>query len=81
MDIYAKRGTKIKYCNPNNGHPADQEVGKKYLKLDEVYTVHHRQVYSFHSKVYLNEIGEGAVPFNSVLFDDVKEKKMRKKVS
>lgn len=69
MDIYARRGTKIVFNNPNAGYPYDQETARKYLKVGSKYTVEWKRVGCFHTDVFLQEVP--GVPFNSVLFDEV----------
>lgn len=70
MNIYAKKGDKVIFCNPENGRLYNQEDCFKYLKLDQVYTVDHTDVFGSSTDVYLQEVP--GVSFNSVMFDDVK---------
>lgn len=76
MNIYVKKGTKIKYSNPNAGYETDKKEAMKYLKVGNVYTVEHTSVNSWITYVYLKEIPTR--PFNSVIFEEVNNGKSKK---
>ena len=67
MDIYAKKGTKIKFTNPNNGRAHDQETAKKHLTVGHDYTVKATDVSDWHTDVFIKEIP--GVAFNVVMFE------------
>ncbi len=71
MDINAKLGYKVTVTEQtiNNGYPHDKVQANKYLKVGEVYTVHHTDVGSWHTDVYLIEFPK--ISFNSVHFISV----------
>lgn len=71
MNIYAKRGHKVKYCYPNNGYDYDRELCNKHLTQNSVYTVEFFEVESFSSRIYLQEVPE--IAFNTVMFCDYTE--------
>lgn len=71
MNIYAKEGDKVIYCNPENGYPSDQEQCKKHLELNKVYTVDFTVVGQSHTSVHLKEFPK--MSFNSVMFENYKE--------
>ena len=70
MDIYSKKGTKIRFigCDESQ-HRYGSHTGD-YLKLEigGVYTVKETDVRSSHTKVYLEEWGGS---FNSVCFEQI----------
>lgn len=70
MNIYAKKGDKVILTKEsiNNGHEHDINKCRRYLAESGVYTVHHTEVYSSSTDVYLEEIP--GVYFNSVNFED-----------
>jgi hypothetical protein len=74
MDIYSKKGTKVKYTG-EGGYDHHKKHADKYLKTGETYTVDYTDVGGWHTDVYLEEVPTQA--FNSVHF--VKIKKTRKK--
>jgi len=63
-------GSKLVYKNENAGYDSDIEKGKKYLKLNETYTINSMEIDSSHTEVTLVEIGK-EIEFNSVLFECV----------
>jgi hypothetical protein len=69
MDIYAKRGHKVRYMGSSveqvrwGGNDDPSEV----LKEGEIYEVDHTEVHSYHTKVFLVGV-EGR--FNSASFED-----------
>lgn len=71
MNIYAKEGDKVIYCNPNNGYQSDKNQCDRLLKIGEVYTVNSTDVGSSYTDVYLKEFPMEV--FNSVMFDDFNE--------
>jgi hypothetical protein len=72
MDIYSESGTKIHFTRPSAGSKFDQELVKKYLIENNVYTVERTRVGNWHTDVYLTEVP--GVAFNSVHFSDVSNK-------
>lgn len=69
MNIYARRGQKVRFVHPNAGYLPDREKAKKHLVVGAVYTVKKTIVHDWDTEVHLMEIsGEH---FNSVMFDDV----------
>ena len=69
MDIYAKKGYKVRYTG-KNGYDSDLEKSNQYLIVDEVYTIEKTKVRSFHTSVLLQEVNNQW--FNSVHFEAVK---------
>ena len=67
MDIYAKKGTKVIFSNPEGGYDPHIETAKKHLEVGKEYTVDHTEVGDFHTDVYLEEVPK--VAFNSCLFE------------
>lgn len=70
MDIYSKEGTPVIYTG-DHGREEDRDLGNKYLKIGDKYTVDHTVVESWYTDVYLKEFPK--IAFNSVLFKDVSE--------
>lgn len=68
MDIYAKKGHKVVFANPNSGYVGHQKMARKYLTLGKTYTVEKTAVSPWHTDVYLVEVP--GIGFNSVLFED-----------
>lgn len=68
MDIYSKKGSKIIFKHENYGYSSHQETAEKHLKLGEIYTVNHTDIYGWHTDVYLDEVP--SVAFNSVMFEN-----------
>jgi len=69
VDIHSKKGSKVKFANPDSGYPHHQQDALDHLVVGEVYTVLETDVHNFATDVYLKGFPE--IPFNSVLFDDV----------
>lgn len=67
MNIYAESGSLVVYTG-EGGYDVHREVGDKYLRVGETYTVDSTDVGCWHTDVYLKEVP--GVPFNSVMFDD-----------
>ncbi len=67
MDIYAKKGTRVKFIWPSSGYLSDQEVAAKFLEVGKTYTVDATAVGGWQTIVYLKEIQD--VGFNSVMFE------------
>jgi len=63
-----KKGTKVEYTEA-----IDEQIGgncndpRKYLKLNNIYTVDYTEIHSWHTKVYLKEITNKC--FNSCHFE------------
>ena len=67
MDIHKiKVGDKIIYSNPNAGYDYDRDLAKKWLKLNEVYTIANIVVGDWRTDIYLEE--KEGIKFNSVSF-------------
>jgi len=64
MDIYSKHGTKVIFSYPKNGYESDLEIAKKYLCVEETYTVNYTIVHSYMTDVVLMEVPK--IRFNSV---------------
>lgn len=62
-----KAGTKVVYCNPENGWECDREHAEHYLTLGAEYTVAQVDVSSWQTNIYLEEVDRN-VAFNNVLF-------------
>lgn len=75
MEIYALRGHKVKCVTLTAGYKHDQEIAKRNLLLNEIYTVDHTDVHNYSTDVYLEEIP--GVAFNSVFFDDVNPQSLK----
>ena len=68
MDIYAKKGTKVKYTG-DGGYDSHKEHANKYLKVGETYTVLNTNVSGWHTDVFLQEVPNQC--FNSVHFEEL----------
>ncbi len=75
MDIGASPGTKVIF-DSLGGYPGDKEFAKKYLVLDNTYTVLFVDIGNFSSEVYLKEFPN--IPFNTVLFKAINEEELYK---
>jgi hypothetical protein len=73
MDIFVESGDKVKVTerSKNNGWDKDKDLVKKYLKIDEPYTVDYVNVHPYHTHVFLKEIPN--IAFNSENFEDVED--------
>lgn len=69
MNIYAKRGAKVRFARPDAGYKGDQEMAAEHLTVGGVYTVERTDVGQSHTTVWLQEVPERG--FNSVQFTDV----------
>lgn len=69
MDIYAKKGSKVKFAYPTFGYQYEQEKALRFLTIGATYTVDHTEVHSSFTHVYLKEVPE--ISFNSVFFEDL----------
>lgn len=69
MNIYAKKGHKVRLTTINAGQKPEQEVVKQHLLLNEVYTIDYTNVSNWATQVYLQEVP--GIQFNSVFFTDV----------
>lgn len=77
MDIYAEKGTKVRFLN-YNGRESDLEYAQKYLKPNAEYTVNHTIVSGWSTDVILEEFP--GIKFNSVMFEDDTEREMHEEV-
>jgi hypothetical protein len=66
MDIYAKKGTKVKFVEKDPMSWGVNPDNAKHLLLNETYTVERTDVHSWHTRVYLQEVPD--IPFSSVWF-------------
>jgi hypothetical protein len=66
MDIYAEKGTKVKYTG-NGGYQGDKDHANNYLKVGETYTVLTTKVSGWCTDVFLKELPNQC--FNSVHFE------------
>ncbi len=71
MDIFAKPGTRVRYCE-RAGHDCEIKHAEKHITFGEVYTVLYTDVHDWFTDVYLVEFGEN-ISFNSVMFKEVDE--------
>ena len=55
MNIYARRGTKVKYLG-TGGYDHHKEHADKHLKIGKIYTVETTDVDGWHTDVFLEEI-------------------------
>ena len=69
MDIHSKKGTKIKFANPEAGYRPIIEKAKRHLTVGKKYTVSYTVVHNGHTDVYLVEAP--GVRFNSSMFDRI----------
>lgn len=77
MNLNATKGARVIFKNTNSGYVYDQELAKKHLVSGCMYTVQLVDAHSFSSTlVVLNEVP--GVYFNTVLFEDAKQKSSRK---
>jgi hypothetical protein len=67
MNIYAKKGDKVRFLN-ENGREAERAYAAEILKEGKAYTIDHTDVYGWHTDVYLQEVPGKS--FNSVMFED-----------
>ena len=68
MSRRAEHGDKVVFKHPDKGCEFDQELARKHLQVDEVYTVDVAYVHSYHTDVFLIEVPR--VPFSNLLFED-----------
>jgi len=68
MNIGAVAGHKVVFVHPDAGYSPDQENGRRYLKVGQVYTIKRIKVHRASTDVWLNEVPK--VSFNSVMFED-----------
>lgn len=71
MDIYSEIGSKVIFAFPENGLQGDIDIAKKYLVLNNEYTIEEINVGSWSTDVCLKEIP--GVSFNSCLFTNYEE--------
>lgn len=71
MDIYAKKGTKVKFLN-YNGRESDLEYAQRYLEAGSEYTVDYTIVSGWSTDVVLEEFP--CLKFNSVMFEEIIDK-------
>lgn len=72
MNIFAIKGDKIKFSNPNYGYEDDRKQADKLLKIGKVYTVERVEIGEVKSVVYLKEFPLETRGFNTVQFSDVR---------
>jgi hypothetical protein len=66
MNIYAKKGEKVKCVTLSGGYSYHEEIAIKHLEIEKEYTVQETHVYDWHTDVLLEEFPN--VKFNSVFF-------------
>lgn len=73
MNIYAKKGDKVKYigCSDVQIEWRSHDDPRIILKVGEIYEVGHTVVHSCNTEVYLK--GYEQYDFNSVCFEDVED--------
>ncbi|MCH6198612.1 hypothetical protein MMU07_03405 [Aquiflexum sp. LQ15W] len=69
MDIYTPPGQKVRYIN-RHGHDSEREFANLHLQEGAVYTLLRSKLFKFRTEIYLEEFPE--MPFNSVMFENVK---------
>ena len=69
MDIYTKTGSKIVLAFYDKGMESDIKNAKKYLKLNDVYTLDKTEVYEDITFIYLSEFP--GIRFNSLQFENI----------
>jgi len=69
MNIFAGNGDLVRYVYPDSGHDSDQEIARKHLIFNQIYTVDNIKVYSSSSYMTLKEFPD--IIFNPVMFEDV----------
>lgn len=68
MDLDAKKGTRVRYINPESGYPHDIKRAKEHLTLGKIYTVERTVINDWSTDVWLDGYD---VPFNHAHFDEV----------
>lgn len=69
MEIFAINGHKIRCKTLSGGYQFHEDIANTYLTLNNIYTVDHTEVGSWHTDVFLLEFPN--VAFNSIFFEDV----------
>lgn len=69
MNVFAEKGDKIICRHTIAGYDRDKELGRKYLKLGEVYTVEDAVAFDSTSYVWLKEIPN--IKFSTIHFADL----------
>jgi len=69
MNIYAPKGTKIKFVNRDYRNWGSCDDPNKFLNIDQIYTIDHTEPHSWHTKVYLQEFPDNK--FNTIHFIEV----------
>ncbi len=59
-------GAKLKFSFPTNGERRDGEWAKRWLVVDEVYTLERSEIHDYSTDFFLVE--RPRIPFNSVMF-------------
>lgn len=74
MDIYAKKGTRVKFerSTPEMVQWGGNDDPDLILRRGQIYTVDHTEPHSSHTKVYFKEVP--GKKFNSCSFSEVKPK-------
>jgi len=68
MNIYARKGDKVVFSNPDAGYNPEQKRAREHLKIGKVYTVERTIVSDWRTTVILQEVPDTG--FNSSFFDD-----------
>ena len=69
MDINTKIGSKVRFSFPENGMTYDKETARKYLKINETYTVKEINIGRWRTDIILEEFP--TIEFNSVQFENI----------
>lgn len=69
MNIYAKKGDKVRCFTLFGGSSDDEEIAQAYLELAKIYTIEQTEVHAWHTNVWLKEFPN--VKFNSVYFKNI----------
>jgi hypothetical protein len=72
MNIWTKKGSKIRFTNPNVGYDYDIKNAKKYLKLKKYYIIKRISVGQSRTEVELEGIPD--IRFNAIMFSNVKKR-------
>ncbi len=71
MNIYAKKGHKVKCTTFEAGYDSEQKVAKQHLEIGKEYTIERTEVNSWYTDVWLQEFP--GIRFNSVFFENAVE--------
>lgn len=69
MDINTKIGSKVRFSFPENGTTYDKETARKYLKINETYTIKNVYIGGWRTDIILEEFP--TIEFNSAQFENI----------